>query len=387
MHRLFRWLIGYMEFTFSDGFCDGFINECYKLKINIHNVKINNNILTAESFAQALPEIESAAEKHGGKINVTSRRGLSCYVSPLWKRPGITAGVLAFIIIINFFGGYVWDLKIVGNDVLSDARLEQFLSENGLYVGARWNDIDRDRTEALMLASFDECAWVHINRFGTTAQIEINEAVKKPETALTGEPYSLTAKKDGVIVKATVSEGWQLVKKGDAVVKGEMLVSGVSLSKDEKQNIYAHARGEFLAEVKEPISITVSRAQSEKLYTSEKKYTQLYFFGLHIPLYIGPLPSNDCEIKSETRMLRLNSKSVPLGICKKRVRLFTVKERVLSDGELTALIKRETEKDISARFSKEQVISRKINITLSSSDAQAKGCIICIEDIAKETPM
>ena len=47
MVRLLRWLLGYVVFTFSDGFCEGFINECYEKGLNIYDIRRTKKGITA----------------------------------------------------------------------------------------------------------------------------------------------------------------------------------------------------------------------------------------------------------------------------------------------------------------------------------------------------
>ncbi len=47
--RFIRWLLGYVEFSFSGGFAEGFINDCFENKINIKDIAEGKNEITAKS--------------------------------------------------------------------------------------------------------------------------------------------------------------------------------------------------------------------------------------------------------------------------------------------------------------------------------------------------
>ena len=43
MIKLFRFLLGYVEFEFINGFSEGFINECFEKEILIQNITLCEN--------------------------------------------------------------------------------------------------------------------------------------------------------------------------------------------------------------------------------------------------------------------------------------------------------------------------------------------------------
>ena len=382
MIRLLKWLLGYIAFTFEGGFSDGFINECYQNKYNIQNIKRNGAVLTAECPAELYPYLRQVARKNGGRLRIDKKRGIIFILAKIKTRWGLFFGAVVGIIFISFISGFVWNIDITGNSVLSETQLRGFLNDNGFYEGAYWREVDRDVIENLLLASFDDIAWAHINRDGTSARVEINESVIRPKTVKRKKYCNVKAKKSGVIVKATVYDGWGKVKKGDAVNKGDLLISGI-YSGEKKVNLFTHARGKYIAEVKEKFSLTVNRNQSYKRYISEERRQTLIFFNIQLPLYIGKTPKN-AETQSEERRIVLNGKKLPVGIRESTIRVYKNEVKTLSDRELTQLINSETEKKIKSDFAPYQIIKKKIKTELGEGSATAKGYVLCLEDIGQE---
>ena len=382
MISLLKWLLGYIAFTFEGGFSDGFINECYQSKYNIQNIKRNGAVLTAECPAELYPYLRQVARKNGGRLRIDKKRGIIFILAKIKTRWGLFFGAVVGIIFISFISGFVWNIDITGNSVLSETQLRGFLNDNGFYEGAYWREVDRDVIENLLLASFDDIAWAHINRDGTSARVEINESVIRPKTVKRKKYCNVKAKKSGVIVKATVYDGWGKVKKGDAVNKGDLLISGI-YSGEKKVNLFTHARGKYIAEVKEKFSLTVNRNQSYKRYISEERRQTLIFFNIQLPLYIGKTPKN-AETESEERRIVLNGKKLPVGIRESTIRVYKNEVKTLSDRELTQLINSETEKKIKSDFAPYQIIKKKIKTELGGGSATAKGYVLCLEDIGQE---
>lgn len=383
MLRFFRWLFGYIEFTFSGGFIDGFVNSCYQSKINLNNLKEKDGVLSGDCLFAEYGKLQSLAEGSGGEIKTIRKHGIIFPLLKFKNRWGLFCGILIFICLISLFSGFIWNIEIIGNERISDKEILSFLEENSLKRGASWTGVDKDKIENLMMASFDDCAWVHINEIGATARVEISETVKKPKIT----PKTITnvkAKKDGLIIKTSVTNGWQVAKVGDSVTKGDLLISGIYESEKKKGNQFAHASGEYIAEVKEKISLTVARKQSFKDYKEERIFKKISFFGLEIPLYLIPYETKNSELKTESRYLSLNSNEIPVGIITVREKRYEIKSRILSDGELNKLAESEIEKKLKNEFSDYEIIRKKLDVSLNADEAEIKGEIICLEDIAKE---
>ena len=383
MVKFFRWLLGYVCFSFSGGFIDGFINRCYENRINVQRLKTDNECLYGECLAREYIKLRSIARLSGGRIRITKKHGLIFPLLKLKNRWGLFIGAVVFICFISFLSGFIWNVEITGNEKISESEISAFLEENGVHCGAYWKGIDKNKVENLMLASFDEVAWVHINALGTTARVEINESAPKPE--ITEKTIvNVKAKKDGFIVRASVTNGWAEAKVGDSVTKGDLLISGVYESEKKKGNQFAHASGEYIARVKEPFSLTVARKQSSRVYTQERSFKKLYFFGLEIPLYFIPYETKNSLLSSKIDYIKLNGCKLPIGIINVKEKRYTVSSRLLSDSELQSLIKKETEKKLSEDFSDCEIIKKDIKISLGADEAAAKGTIICLENIGEE---
>lgn len=384
MIKFIRWILGYVSFKFSRGFAEGFVNDCYELNINVHDLKRDNNEICGICTAKTYKQLHRIAYKNGGVVEITKKHGPIFPLLKIKNRWGLLVGALGFIIIINILSGFVWNIEIVGNKAITDDEILDFLAENDFSVGVYWDSIDKVSLESLIMASFDDCAWVHINELGSTARVEINETVVKPDVVDDSGVANLKAVKDGIIVKATVYNGWAVAKVGDGVSKGDLLISGIYESEQTKTNVFAHAGGEYIAQVNEPFALTVSRQQSSKIYGADKQYKIIHFFGLKIPLYIGSSKIQNSDVSESTDYVKLNGRALPIGITTKIVRPYTVSKTVLSDSELTKLTQAEIERKLKTDFAECEIQKQSIEISLNSDEATANGTVTCLENIGEE---
>lgn len=384
--KLSQWLIGFILFEFKNGFCIPFINECYQRKINIENIVIANNTITGKCSPKDYLKINRIAKCHGGNIRIIRKCGLPFLLNPLKARAGFSAGIVLFIAIISTMSGFVWSIEINGSNEIEDRQVITFLDSQGFRIGSFWRSVNKDKIEDTMMATFNNLAWVHINRFGTTAKIELQEAEPKPnieDKTIT----NLTSTKDGEIIYIMVRDGWQEVQVGDNVTKGQVLVSGINEVEREKENFYTHASGDIIARVKEPIKLAVNREQTRKSYSSPKTFKAISFFSIYLPLYIGKIPTINTEISKKAKYISINNYQIPIGIITTTVKPYTIYTKTLSDKELIKLTKNLVNQKLIATYKKENIISKDFTISLNGNSATAKGTAIVIENIGKEVPI
>ena len=258
----------------------------------------------------------------------------------------------------------VWDFRVTGNETLTSSQISDFLAEQGLRPGVHWKSVDKDVCESLVMAEFDEVAWVHINRLGTVAQVEINETEPKPKMTDSTKASNLKATKDGTIISCVVYDGWQQAFKGDAVIKGDILVSGVYESEHAEENMFAHADGLFIAQTENSFSHTVSREQKRKRVTSVKNRKALSFFGLYIPLYFGKIPDKNADVNKTADYLKINSYT-------------------MNDDELLEMLNAETEEKINSLYGSDNVLHSDIAVSLQSDKGVASGSVSALENIGE----
>lgn len=383
MIKFLRRLVGWVDFRFYGGFAEDFVNACYNAKINIHNLKRRDGEIFGSCVASEYKKLHRAAYSVGGKVEIMKKHGVIFELLKYKHRYGLAVGIVAFIAIINILGGFVWNIETVGNNNITSGEIVSLLEKQGIKIGSKWSDIKLTPAENMIMAVFDDCAWVSINKIGCTARVEINETVPKPEID-SREVTNLVASKDGVIVKETVFHGWQVAKVGDGVTKGDLLVSGIYPKEDARANIFSHASGEFIARVEENVDITVNRTQNSKVYTSTDNFTEIKFFGITLPLHLSNADKPSGDIIEKTDYLKLNGKTIPVGINKITLKNYTISTRELSDKELNQMLTARIESKLNGDFADYEIVSQKISCQINAENAVAKGTVVCLENIGKE---
>ena len=384
--NFFRWLLGYVKFSYTGGFREDFINDCYQQGIYLRNICIKNDELTAEVKIKSYKALHKIAFSHGGKVKIFKRKGVPFLLSPLNNRWGFFIGIVYFIFFISFMGGFVWNITVTGNNRVTEVKIVDYLAKNGFKIGTRWDSVDKEQLELAIMADFEDVAWISINKIGSTASIEINETVNKPNIVDKKKTTNVKAAKDGVIVRLEVLGGWAAVQEGEAVTAGDLLISGVRESEVDKKNHYAHAYGSVFAEVDDEISVNISRNQDERVSTYSKDYKSVFLFGMEIPLYFQKDMGNAAETTDKTYLV-INSYRLPVGIIKNHLDYFKTETVSISDKELEALAKTELEKKKEEEFKDCEILSEKVSIDMTEDGCTITGKYKYIQDIGEETEL
>ena len=164
----------------------------------------------------------------------------------------------------------VWDVRVSGSETMSESELIAELEDAGLGVGMLWTKIDRSFVETKLLSSSSKIAWVNINRRGSVAYVSVVEKEIISESIddeMLGYA-NVVASQDCIIEEITVERGTAVVKKGDAVKRGELLISGTLPA--EAGGGFCYADGTVVGRVSSEIITEVER-KYEKQHTKSQK--------------------------------------------------------------------------------------------------------------------
>ena len=221
-------------------------------------------------------------------VTATPPKGLPSLIRRLLRRPGILVGGVLGLLLLVSAGNRFWDIRVSGNETLSDAAVKASLASVGLSVGSPIRGFEADVTENQVLLLDDRLAWLSVNRKGVVAYVEVREAVKPP----VDDPAPLrdmVASMGGVIEYVELESGNVRVKAGQTVSEGQVLVSGIYQSdltgirvESASARVFARTAREFC--VKIPLSYEEKRyltgdSGGDTGAFSEKS---LLFFGRHI---------------------------------------------------------------------------------------------------------
>lgn len=245
--KILRYLKGYVRFTATGGFPERFINLC--AAENIHLWSLKPGIKTLEGCVKAgdFFKLRIIARKSGVRLSAGRRSGLSFFMKKHKNRAVLIAGIFFFAISVIVMNQYIWFIDVEGTSSVSHALIKKSLEDYGLKKGVYSKSIDTELINREGVNRFDgRLMWMSVNIRGSKAVVEVRDYIDEHEDTTYKEPCNIVADFDGTVLSVEIFNGDRAVRSGNAVKKGDLLISGVIENTDFSAS-YLEARGRITA--------------------------------------------------------------------------------------------------------------------------------------------
>ena len=315
------------------------------------------------------------------KIHITKKIGLPFFIAKNRKRYGMAVGMLIFCAILYLMSGYVWNICISGNKEIKSTEILDSLNKIGIYEGVKISSIEPEEKRNELLLVQDGLAWAAINIEGSKITVDVTETKEKEN--IETKPSNLVANEDGIIKKIEVKSGVIKAKVGDAVQKGQMLVSGIREYEDGRMD-FTRSVGNVYAEVEYSFETIQPTRVTEFLKTGEVLERQiLSIFGVKIPLYLGGVEGTYITGVNEEKISSGNS-YLPIKIISKKFHKTKKTTYTLSEERAKKRAEKTANKKIAELLGKGELIYKKQKIVCDENTLIIKTNIKCVKDIVFE---
>ncbi len=290
--KTWNYLRGYVIIKVEGLTLERFLNLAAAKDIYLWDIKrINHTLLEMKVSTKGFRALKEVVRKVGCRVEVLDKKGIPFLLYRLKNRKMLGFGVLIFFSIIIILSSFIWSIEIVGNETYSNEVIMELLADENIKSGIIKYNIDKNYIRSILLNELDCLSFVSVDIKGTRLIITIYEQDIPPEKLDINTPCHIVASKKGVITKAIVKNGKTMVRKGDVVKKGQILISGIIVDENTEDNILVHAEGEVLAKtryfyrVDEPLMKVVEEETGEKMEIHEIKFGKkgIQFFKEDIP--------------------------------------------------------------------------------------------------------
>lgn len=293
-----------------------------------------------------------------GNINFQKSEVLGLYGFFLKNRNrfGIFIAVLLTVFIFVFTKDRIWDIRIEGCESGSEAKIISDLRECGFRVGSNWSEIDMSYIEVDFLSKSEEVSWININRRGTVAYVTVidKSSYEDPEENI---GYSnVVSEYDCIIEEITVKRGIAMVKSGDTVKKGDLLISGVIPK--ELGGGFCYAEGIVKGRISDSIEVSVPNYKEEKIYKRKKlSLVSIKILGFSVNIFKSYRNYDvKYDIIEDNRTFSLFGKDVPFVVCRKYSVGYTLEKTELTEDEMTEIALREMTDAINLKLKDSNLI-------------------------------
>ena len=310
--KLYRILEGFLRVVFYGDSKEKIISLCAVNGITLWNSKLRADGIESSISLRNFKNLKRIRPK-GVRIHILKKRGIPFVVHRYRYRYGILAGAIIFFAVLQLMSGYIWIIDIKGNNNVSDREIMSALNNIGITEGIAKKRIYPKAEREKLLLQLDKIAWAAINIEGSRLTVNVTEIKEKPKEK---NFSNLKALRDGTIEKLDIVSGTSLVKVGDAVKKGDLLVSGIIES--EFGTRFVNSKGTVIAKTEREMKLRENYAQNITVPTGKvKSKYALELFGLKIPLYLG-CEKGEFNTALRKEDLKLFDNLLPIKIYRKK---------------------------------------------------------------------
>ncbi len=281
--NLYRFLFGYVDLKISGNFPERILNLCAANNVTVWNIRKFKEQLKISVMMKDFRAFRKIRGKSGIKVKILAKNGLPMYMHRYKLRVGALMGIALFFGVLYFLSCFVWQIDVVGNKRISDREILQICEAYGIKQGRYIKDIDTVLLKDKMLLDSDRFAWGAINIEGCKVTVNITEIKEnKPEFT----PSNMVSSNDAVIKKITLTSGTSQVYVGQAVSKGDIIISGIVEKGDRTE--FIRSSGKIIGEIEETVVLSEKYVQTLHRHTGkESSKMVLEFFSFKMPLYLG----------------------------------------------------------------------------------------------------
>lgn len=349
-----------------------FINGVREEGIVCTNQHCTDQVFYGQIYSKDRKKLESLARNLNIELEITEKKGMRFKVLRYRWRAGILIGLTVLSGFVFYISNTVVSIEVCGNSAVTDERIIDALGETGIYKGRFIADINFLECERRLRLSIPELAWTGIRHTGSRIVVDVTEVTPKPEMVLDDVPCNIVASKNAQITSVIVHRGQLIKQKGEAVKKGDVIISGV-VEDDKGKSITRHAMGEITGIYKEDMTFTQYYTERKAVYdekSTNKKYIE--FFGARIPAFLKKAEFDTYDYNECTNYFMLFGRKIPIGIVHANYAPFSYEETEFSQEEAEKLLSQQAalyEKNFYDSFGI-TVLDRSIELKTDSEKAE-----------------
>jgi sporulation protein YqfD len=377
--KLFRSLTGFVTVEVISADIPGVLTTLGKSGIPIYDI-CQVDSLTVQLVIDRSNHKNAASilDKRGEDYRLIRRRGLFWTVKRQLRRPVLVVGLCILLLLTVFLPTKVLFVKVEGNSSVPSRLILERAEECGIAFSTSRAAVRSERIKNNLLEAIPELQWVGVNTYGCVAVIRVRERSQPPQSKSDNRVSSIVAVRDGVIQSINVNRGTVLCARGQAVTKGQILISGYTdcgfLIKAEQ------AEGEILAQTNRELTVlTPEKSLSRAAQTLTERKFSLILGKFRINFYkdSGILDSTCVKMYSENYMTLPGGFRLPVALA--------VEERISCHiGQSAQKDCSQTLRDFAQRYLQSQMTAGQILRREEQIDGcQLEGQYACLEMIGQ----
>lgn len=380
---LLRWLRGYAQIRVSQGCAGKLMTICARSGILLWNGRQQGEAYCCSVSIALLESLNALAGKAGIDVQVLGLHGLPHLLHRYRKRIGVLGGVALFLAVLVASQQFVWKVEVEGCKNVEPQRLIALLAESGVHRGTPKKNINLRFTAREILLKADELSWTTLNLHGTTAILRVRERTPPPPKVDTNVPANVVALEDGQIKKLQVTDGKAVLKEGETVRKGEVIVSGVWQDRWGLTH-FVRAGAKAYAHVPKTLEVKIPLAQEFRIVTDVDRRNYFELFGFRLPLFFYRELQGEYKLETYSDVPSIFGVEMPFSIGHESAVFFERQESKITQEQALAIAQRRLEVLERQSFQDSPIITRNTGATVEDGVLILHGEYEIEMDIAEQ---
>lgn len=391
---LWNFIRGYVIINVKGNFVEKFINLCANKGIYLWDVrrKMTHSMILKVSV-KGFKAMRGIAKKTRCKVKIVRKIGIPFVKYRYRKRKTFFAGFIIFFGIIYLLSSFIWVIEIRGASKVKPQVIVDFLAINGIKPGIFKRDFDKNKIIADMLINIDDLSWIDLKQVGTKLIVDIVERVQKPPMLDRSIPCNIYSTHDGVIKNIITKNGVALVREGDVIRKGQILVTGIVENKLNLSDVhYVHSDAVINAVTwyHGNAQININQVKRERTGAFKAGYS-LKIFSDYYNVFRGNSPFKNFDYKEENiRLVLWKNYELPIEFVVKKYYEVKDKKYILTEEQAKSEASKQAMEAAEKLIPKTAIVSdKKVEFQLINDNktVTAKVIIQCTEEVGELKPI
>lgn len=267
------------------------LNFLWNKNIEVRNIKNNNKFsVDLQVELKDYPVLRDGVKKAKGKMKVINRRGVGFWLLRLNSRKFLVIGLAIFFCVLYYLSTFIWKVEIITERYLAPVEVRNMLKNYGIHVTTKKSSIDVGEVEKALVRDFDEIMWIKVRKEGSKLSVEIKERQEPPQIKEKQEyTGNIVAKKSGVVNRINTTSGTPVVKAGQVVNAGDILIKGQEGKEGMEFQVMAEGRVPSTVFYEELLEIPKKIVEKQRTGNKKARY------GINVNnkiIYIGKSLNN-----------------------------------------------------------------------------------------------
>lgn len=204
-----------------------FLNAAMKIGVVFYDVKrVAAKELRATIDVEQIKKLRRPVRISGCKIFFHNKKGPRFAMRRAAGRWMLPVGLLFCALLIWQLGGRIWLVQVEGNEALSRQEVMQILDSRGVKIGMVKNWETLKAAQEDILVNENAFSYVGLKMKGVKLIAKVVEAKASPKVYDPDRLCDVVAAYDAVVQSIRVFKGTAMVKPGDTVRAGQILIAG-----------------------------------------------------------------------------------------------------------------------------------------------------------------